>query len=205
MRLSESTHMTIKCTVLFFLLINSCFTVFRLHGNSLLQSWRARTLSLTTGLTARILRSLSQDPTSISKPEPKPCFKLLQAEATRVKDDSSTRLNVDLGPSAHKDTGGCKQNTRSDLPLTDRQAGRNLGGQFRQCRASAWREVALGPRPKLKELQWRLGPMRTRQLWFCCLLNFPERRTSSAQVTEKEGGTKTAVFPQWGLTEPQPL
>ena len=50
------------CTALFFLLINTftCFTAFCLHGNSLLQSQRARALSLTTGLVARIRFSLLQ-------------------------------------------------------------------------------------------------------------------------------------------------
>ena len=43
----------------------------------------ARALSLTTGLVARIQRSHCCGPTSISGQEPKPCFKPLQAEATR--------------------------------------------------------------------------------------------------------------------------
>ena len=73
------------CTVLFFLLINTftCFTAFCLHGNSLLQSQRARALSLTTGLVARIWRFHCHDPALVSGWEPKCCSKQLQAEATR--------------------------------------------------------------------------------------------------------------------------
>ena len=69
----------------FFLLINTftCFTTFRLCGNSFLQSRRARALSLTAGLVVRIWCSQCCNPTSISGREPKPCFKLLQARATR--------------------------------------------------------------------------------------------------------------------------
>ena len=102
-----STH-----TVLFFLLINtslvSLLSVF--VGVLLLQSRRARALSLTTGLVARIWSSHCCDLTSISGQEQKPCFKLLQAEATqdqcrgpqgacptsafkRRRDRKSTRLN----------------------------------------------------------------------------------------------------------------
>ena len=60
----------------------TCFTTFHLCGNSFLQSRRARTLSLATGLVARIQHSHCHGPTSISGWEPKPCFKSLQAKAT---------------------------------------------------------------------------------------------------------------------------
>ena len=72
-----STH-----TVFFLLLINTCFTAFCLCGNSFLQSQRARALSLTTGLVARIWCFHRCDPASISGWEARPCSKLLQAEAT---------------------------------------------------------------------------------------------------------------------------
>ena len=42
------------CAILFFVLINSCFTTFHLCGNSFLQSQKIRALSLTTSLVARI-------------------------------------------------------------------------------------------------------------------------------------------------------
>ena len=73
-----STH-----TVFFLLLINTCFTAFCLCGNSFLQSQRARALSLTTGLVARIWRFHCHDPALVSGWEPKCCSKQLQAEATR--------------------------------------------------------------------------------------------------------------------------
>ena len=72
-------------TVLLFLLINtllvSLLSVF--VGILFLQSCRARALSLTFGLVASIWCSHCCDPTSITGRELKPCFKLLQAEATR--------------------------------------------------------------------------------------------------------------------------
>ena len=52
-------------------------------GILLLQSQRARALSLPTGLVARVWCAHHGDPTSISGCEPKPHFKLLQAETTR--------------------------------------------------------------------------------------------------------------------------
>ena len=60
--LSESAHVSIHMYCTLFLLINTytCFTTFCLHGNSLLQSQRARALSLTAGLVARIWLSLLQ-------------------------------------------------------------------------------------------------------------------------------------------------
>ena len=60
-----------------------CFITFCLHGNSFLQSWRARALSLTIGLVARIQYSNCGDPTSISGQERKPHFKPLQVKATQ--------------------------------------------------------------------------------------------------------------------------
>ena len=60
-----------------------CFISFCLCGNSFLKSWRARALSLTTGLVARIQHSHCCDLISVSGQEPKPCFKVLQAKATR--------------------------------------------------------------------------------------------------------------------------
>ena len=78
----------------FFLLINtllvSLLSIFA--GILLLQSHRARALSLTTGLVPRILCSHHHDPTSITGREPKPCFKPLQAEATQVQCDSESFL-----------------------------------------------------------------------------------------------------------------
>ena len=72
-------------TVLVFLLINtllvSLLSVF--VGILFLQSRRARALSLTAGLVARIRCSHGRDPTSVTGREPKPCFKPLQAEGTR--------------------------------------------------------------------------------------------------------------------------
>ena len=62
----------------------TCFYTFHLNGNSFLQSQRARALSLTTGLAARIWGSLHCGPTSISGWKPKPHFKPLQAEAMEV-------------------------------------------------------------------------------------------------------------------------
>ena len=73
------------CTGLFFP-VNKyfiCFTTFCLVGILFLQSWRARTLSLTSGCpVARIWCSHYHDLTSISGQELKPCFKLLWIEAT---------------------------------------------------------------------------------------------------------------------------
>ena len=69
------------CTVLFFppkTLLSLYFV-----GILLLQSQRARALSLSTGLAAGVWRSHHGDPTSISGYELKPHFKLLQAETTR--------------------------------------------------------------------------------------------------------------------------
>ena len=60
----------------------TCFTTFHLCGNSFLQRWRARPLSLTTGLVSRFRCSHHHDLTSISGQERKPCFKPLQAKAT---------------------------------------------------------------------------------------------------------------------------
>ena len=60
----------------------TCFTTFWLYWNSFLQSQKARALSLTTGLVARIQLSHWHNLTSISGLEPKCCFKMLQAEAT---------------------------------------------------------------------------------------------------------------------------
>ena len=61
----------------------TCLTTFCLYGNSFLQSLRARRLSLTTDLVARIWYSHICDSASISSWEPNPHFKLLQAQATR--------------------------------------------------------------------------------------------------------------------------
>ena len=60
----------------------TCFTTFHLCGNSFLQIPRAKALSQTTGLVARIQLSHCHDLTSISDEEPKPCFKPLQTKAT---------------------------------------------------------------------------------------------------------------------------
>ena len=57
------------------------FTTFCSCGNSL-QSRKARILSLITSLVIGIQHSHCHGPTSISSREPKPCFKLLQDEAT---------------------------------------------------------------------------------------------------------------------------
>ena len=81
---SESARVSI-CMYCTFFPSNKCFTSFTtfwLYWNSFLQSQKARALSLTTGLVARIQLSLCHNPTSISGLEPKCCFKLLQAEAT---------------------------------------------------------------------------------------------------------------------------
>ena len=59
------------------------FTAFHLCGNSFLQSWRARALSLITGLMVGIQCSYHCDPTSVSGWVPKPHFKLLQAKVTQ--------------------------------------------------------------------------------------------------------------------------
>ena len=59
----------------------TCFTTFCSCGNSL-QSRKARVLSLITSLVTGIQHSHCHGPTSISSREPKPCFKLLQGEAT---------------------------------------------------------------------------------------------------------------------------
>ena len=60
-----------------------------LCGNSFLQNQRARTLSLATGLVARIQHSHCHGLTSVSDPEPKPCFKLLQAKAITEQQSQS--------------------------------------------------------------------------------------------------------------------
>ena len=71
-------------TVLFsFLKKTTCFTTFSLCGNSFLQSQRARALTLTTGIVARIWHSHHRDKILISGWELKLCFKPLQAKATR--------------------------------------------------------------------------------------------------------------------------
>ena len=72
-------------TILFFLLINtlvvSLLSVFVVILSP--QSQRARALSLTTGLVARIWCSHRRGLNSISGREPKPCFRPLQDEVTR--------------------------------------------------------------------------------------------------------------------------
>ena len=60
----------------------TCFISFHLCGNSLLQNWRVKALSLTTGLIVRIWCSHCHDLASISGQESKPLFKPLQLEAT---------------------------------------------------------------------------------------------------------------------------
>ena len=70
----------------------TCFTAFHPHENSFLQNWRTRAFSLTSGLMAK---SWCPDPpnlTSVSSWELKPCFKPLQAEATRDQEDGGKRL-----------------------------------------------------------------------------------------------------------------
>ena len=65
----------------------TCLTIFHLCGNSFQKSQRARALSLTTGLEARIWCSHSLGLFSISGGKPKPHFKLLQAEASQDHND----------------------------------------------------------------------------------------------------------------------
>ena len=62
----------------------TCFTTFHLHGNFLLQSRRARALSLITGRVARIWCSHHQDPTSSLAGEPKPCLKLHRTKPSEI-------------------------------------------------------------------------------------------------------------------------
>lgn len=54
-----------------------------------------------------------------------------------VTNASSSGFKVDLGASAREGTGGFRQRMCSDLPFTTsaRRPGRNLGGQFGECRA----------------------------------------------------------------------
>ena len=69
---SEPARVSIHTYCPYFFPLNkyfTCFTTFHLCGNYFLQSWGARVLSLRTA--------------SISGREPKPLFKLLQAEVTR--------------------------------------------------------------------------------------------------------------------------
>ena len=79
----------------FFLLINtllvSLLSIF--VGILFLQSCRARALSLTTGLVARIQCFCRHNPTSITGQELKPCFKSLQAKATQDHLDYKTPHN----------------------------------------------------------------------------------------------------------------
>ena len=62
----------------------TCFTTFHLHGNFLLQSRRARALSLTTGRVARIWCSHHQVPISSLAGEPKPCLKLHRTKPSEI-------------------------------------------------------------------------------------------------------------------------
>ena len=83
--LSEPTHVCLfTCTIFPPNKHFTCFTIFRLCGNSFLQRWRARALSLASGLVVRIQRSHCCGLTSISGREPKSCFKPLKAEATEI-------------------------------------------------------------------------------------------------------------------------
>ena len=68
-------------TLYLFFLINTCFTIFCLCGNSFLQSRGSRALVIDYGLVARICNSHRHDPASISGWEPKPHSKSLQAKA----------------------------------------------------------------------------------------------------------------------------
>ena len=62
----------------------TCFTAFHLCRDSLLQSWRVRALSLTTGLMARIRFSPRRDLASVSSQRTKKlCFKPLKDKATQ--------------------------------------------------------------------------------------------------------------------------
>ena len=74
----------------------TCFTTFLLCGNSFLQSWRARALSLTICLVARILRFHCCNPTFISGQEPKPCLKLLQAEVSHDHGDMNGQCQTNV-------------------------------------------------------------------------------------------------------------
>ena len=73
------------CTVYFLPLINSSLPSLLSNFVEILfcKGEGAGPLSLTTGLVARIWCSHHRDPASIPTWEPKPCFKPLQAEATR--------------------------------------------------------------------------------------------------------------------------
>ena len=63
----------------------TCFTTFRLCGNSFLQSRRARALSPAAGLVAGNQRSHCHRPTSVSGREPKPCFKPCRPRPPEIK------------------------------------------------------------------------------------------------------------------------
>ena len=58
----------------------TCFTTFRLCGNSSSAKPKSQGLSPTSGLVAGIWCSHHHDPTSITGRELKPCFKLLQGQ-----------------------------------------------------------------------------------------------------------------------------
>ena len=72
-------------TGLFFLLTNTDFTVFHLCANSFLQSQRARALSLTSGLVARIWCSHHHDPSLSRARNQSPASSFCRPRALEIK------------------------------------------------------------------------------------------------------------------------
>ena len=80
-----------------------CFITFCLHGNLFLQSWRARTFSLTISLGARIQYSHRGDPTSISGGERKPTSSRCRSKPPKIIFGAETqefKVNLGLHPAA---------------------------------------------------------------------------------------------------------
>ena len=99
----------------------------KIRDHIFLQSHRARALSLTSDLVARIRCSHRRNPTTITGQEPKPCFKPLQAEATGdqfqilLSSHHRTTLNTHTHTHTHTHTPLTKgkgfQNTLACSPI----------------------------------------------------------------------------------------
>ena len=96
-RLSLSLPVCLSTRTVLLLSLMNTFLVSLLSvfvGILFLQSCRARALSLTTGLVARIRCSHHRDTTSFSVWELKPCFKPLQAKATGDQSGKPMRVLI---------------------------------------------------------------------------------------------------------------
>ena len=146
----ESAHMPIHTYCTFFLLISSLLDpLLCLCGNSFLQSQTPESLSLMTGLVARIWYFHCRHPASISGWESKPCSKQVQTEATW--DQSQTLTKVQQLAAAAK-------SLQSRLTLCDRIDGSPPGSSvpgILQARTREWVAISFSSAWKWKvKVKW---------------------------------------------------